>query len=119
MTLTTPIDPREIATLHGVRNRRLLRELTAGMKAEGWHGRPLLVVERANGYLAWTGSHRVNAALAAGLSNVPCYVLPESKLLKHGVDAEWGHVMDYERLEILRQIGDETATLIMWQEGRD
>jgi len=90
------------------------------MRKNGWQGRPLLVIERESKepwYVAWTGSHRIAAAIDAGLDEVPCYVLDES-LLPEEVDAEWGHVQDYERLAILRKTGDETAIRLMDLEGR-
>ena len=116
-SLLTSIDPQEIEPLHGVRDQMLLDNLAAGMKQNGWQGRPLLVIDRESGYLAWTGSHRIAAARAAGLASVPCYALDEQELVKRGFDPEWGHVMDYERLEILKKIGDD-AIHLMWQEGR-
>jgi hypothetical protein len=117
--MITSIDPEEIDPLHEVRNFDLVDELAAAMKENGWEGRPLLLIERSSaGYLAWTGSHRISAARQAGLSAVPCYVIQERQLLDHGFEADRGHVMDHERLEILRKIGDETALHIMWQEGR-
>jgi hypothetical protein len=107
-----------ITPLHKPRSDRHLQDLTTEMKENGWKGRPLLVIERDSDYLAWTGSHRIAAAKQAGFTHVPCYVLPESKLNARGFDAEWGHVEDRERLEILRKVGDETAFHIMWQENR-
>lgn len=112
------LDPNAITPLHEARNRRHADSLAADMKENGWEGRPLLVIKRKSNYLAWTGSHRIAAAREAGLSSVPCYVLQQSKLARHGFDAEWGHVEDHERLKILTTIGDETAIHIMWQEGR-
>ena len=114
------ISPERIKPLHQVRNKRLLAELSADMEENGWQGRPLLVIERESKeprYVAWTGSHRIAAAIEAGLDEVPCYVLDEN-LLPEEVDAEWGHVQDYERLAILRKTGDEAAIHLMWQEGR-
>jgi ParB-like chromosome segregation protein Spo0J len=107
-----------ITPLHEPRLDRLLQELTDDMKENGWRGRPLLVIEHAEDYLAWTGSHRIAAAEIAGLTSIPCYVLPESKLIAHGYDAERGHVEDYERLAILKKVGDEIALHLMWQENR-
>lgn len=107
-----------ITPLHEVRLPHHLRSLAADMKANGWNGRPLLVIEREEDFLAWTGSHRIAAAKLAGLADIPCYVLPESELIALGFDAVHGHVEDYERLEILRKVGDETAIHIMWQENR-
>ena len=117
-SLITSIDPEEIEPLHGVRNHTLLSNLAAAMKQSGWQGRPLLVIDREFGYLAWTGSHRIPAAIEAGLSLVPCYVIHEREFLKRHFHPTIGHVMDYERLQILKKIGDEVAIRIMWQEGR-
>jgi ParB-like chromosome segregation protein Spo0J len=104
--LITSIDPQEIEPLHGVRDQTLLNNLAAEMKQNGWQGRPLLVIDRESGYSAWTGSHRISAAIEAGLSLVPCYVIDERELIDRGFDPAWGHVMDYERLQILKSIGD-------------
>jgi hypothetical protein len=113
----TSIDPKEIEPLHEVRDQAKLDQLTADMKENGWRGTPLLVIERESDYLAWTGTHRLAAAIETGLSSVPCYVLDEQELLKRGFDCDQP-IMDYQRLEILKKIGDEVAIRIMWQEGR-
>jgi len=112
------LSPDSITPLHGVRNQRLVDDLASDMEENGWQGRPLLVVERDSGHLAWTGSHRIAAAQKAGLPTIPCYTIPESMLTRRGFDAEYGHVQDYERLNIIRKCGDETAIHLMWQEGR-
>jgi hypothetical protein len=111
------IDPEEIEPLHGVRNHALFDDLTASMKENGWKGRRLLVIDRESEYLAWTGSHRIAAAREAGLAVVPCYALDEQELLKRGFDCDQP-IMDYQRLEILKKIGDKDAIHLMWQEGR-
>src|SRR5262249_14224980 len=114
----TSIDPEEIEPLHEVRDQAKVDQLTADMKKNGWRGTPLLVIEPKSDYLAWTGTHRLAAATQAGLSSVPCYVIHEQELLKRGFHPVVGHVMDYERLQILKKIGDEVAIRIMWHEGR-
>jgi hypothetical protein len=119
MNTIVDIQPDLIKPLHEARSQRLLTELADDMKENGWQGRPLLVIERASDYLAWTGSHRIAAARKAGLSSVPCHVVKERELIRHGFDAEWGHVDDTDRLKAIRKIGDEIAIHIMWQEGRD
>lgn len=120
-TMNTLVDihPDLIKPLHEARSQRKLKELAANMKESGWRGRPLLVIERESEYLAWTGSHRIAAARKAGLPAVPCHVIQERKLIRHGFDAQWGHVDDADRLKAMRKIGDEVALHIMWQEGRD
>ena len=114
--MITSIDPQEIEPLHEVRNQALLDALTADMKENGWRGRPLLVIERESDYVAWTGSHRMAAAIEAGLALVPCYVIHEDELSKRGFHSTADHVMDYERFEILKAIGDEEAIHLMRQE---
>lgn len=113
------IDPWEIEPLHEPRNKRHLRELVSSMRKDGWVGRPLLCIECADGIVAWTGSHRIEAARVACLSAIPCYVMPESCIATDDVDARTGHVMDYERLKAVVHTGDEDAIRIMWQEGRE
>ena len=114
--MNTSIDPEEITPLHGVRDHDKVDHLVAEMKENGWRGRSLLVIERESDYLAWTGSHRVAAAVKSGLSLVPCYVIHERELLERGFHPVDGHTMDYERRKILKEIGDEAAIHLMWQE---
>lgn len=45
------------------------------MRQHGWVGRPLLGYDDGNGVHMLTGSHRLWAAKAAGLDQVPCYVI--------------------------------------------
>jgi hypothetical protein len=116
---TESIELSTITPLHPGKNERQLKTLAESLAREGWHGRPLLVIEREDDYLAWTGSHRIAAAKLAGFKTVPCYVLQEAQLTEKGFDAEHGQVFDSDRLEILRKVGDETAIHIMWFEGRD
>jgi ParB-like chromosome segregation protein Spo0J len=107
-----------LTPLHEPREIEHVRNLADDMKENGWIGRPLLVIERESDFLAWTGSHRIAAAKLAGLKTIPCYVVQESELTSRGFQAEHGHVMDYERLEILKEVGNEVAIHIMWQENR-
>lgn len=106
----------EITPLHGVTHPKHFHDLAADMEENGWKGRPLLVIERENDYLAWTGSHRLAAAREAGFPSVPCYVIQERKLLSKGFSAEEGHALDYQRLAILREVGDEMGIYLMRQE---
>jgi hypothetical protein len=113
MNTIVHIEPDLIKPLHEIRSQRKLKELAADMKENGWQGRPLLVIERAADYVAWTGSHRIPAAIKAGLASVPCHVVQESELIRHGFEAERGHVDDSDRLKAIRQIGDEVALHLM------
>lgn len=62
--------PVLIEPVHHVRDRAKFRLLRRRMRISGWQGRPLLVEHRR--YLrAWTGSHRLAAAIEAGLDRIP------------------------------------------------
>ena len=79
LTSTTP--PDNIRPAHEVRDHDKFNALVASMLADGWQGRPLLVVDEANeGYQALTGSHRLAAALAAELDIVPIAIVEADDL---------------------------------------
>ena len=111
------IPPQDLNSLHEVREQEVFKELVVSMAENGWQGRPLLVIDCEDKYVAWTGSHRIAAARKVGLLEVPCYVVSERELVRHGV-AEWGHVDDSDRLSVIQKIGDEVALDLMWQEGQ-
>jgi ParB-like chromosome segregation protein Spo0J len=110
------LDPCELEPLHEPNNERFLQTLIEDMQSNGWTDRPLLVIATENGFVAWTGSHRIAAAREAGLSTVPCYVLDESALRPFEVDAKNGHAMDHERLDIMQKLGDPDAISLMQQD---
>ena len=118
MDAISELDPEEIEALDEVTNPAHFDELVADMKENRWRrGLPLLVIECEKGYFAWTGSHPIAAAIEAGLSLVPCYVIHERELIRHGgVNARRGHHSDCDRWEILKKVGDETALHLMWRE---
>ena len=70
------LEPEWLYTLNPLDAAKVAR-LVARMRKHGWQRRPLLVEE---GFFesrhAWTGTHRVEAAIKAGLVTVPCLVLP-------------------------------------------
>lgn len=107
------IGPLDLIPPHAARTPKLLADLVEAMKENGWQGRPLIVVETAGGYQAWTGSHRIAAARRVGLSSVPCYVIRDAGL------AAISPTFDYERLTALRALRDEAAIRLMWLEGRE
>ena len=76
-----------------------------------------MVIECPTRLVAWTGSHRIAASIDAGLEEVPCYVVDEADLKAIDYDADYP-VMDYERLAIIRKLGDDEATHLMWLENR-
>src|SRR5688572_30545940 len=95
------LDPFEIVPLHEPRNAAAVEAMAQDMGENGWTGRPLLVVQSASGFQAWTGSHRIAAAREADLSTVPCYVIQEGVFADSDVDATFGHVDDADRLKAL------------------
>jgi len=105
------LNPRDVEPLHAVRIPSLYTELLGKMKAEGWNGRPLLVIQRENGYQAWTGSHRIAAARELNLQ-IPCYVLPEKPLLEIGKDSVSGHILNWERSALIRTLFPNDADAI-------
>src|SRR5215472_6241730 len=110
------LNPRHVRALHSPRSPYKFVELANQMEENGWTGRPLLVIQRADlSYQAWTGSLRIAAARAAGLETIPCYVIDETQL-PEGIDAQYGE--DSDRLNAIRQTGDDHAIQIMWEEGR-
>lgn len=112
------LGPQEIIPLHGSRGKQQVKTLVGDMDENGMPGRPLLVIERDGTYFAWTGSHRLTAAVEEEFAGVPCYVIPESAIIPYGVTADQGHVEDHERLAIMRMVGDQFAIDLMGQEGR-
>jgi hypothetical protein len=116
--MTENIDIESLTALHEPRQSQHLQNLVDDMEENGWTGRPLLVIQRESDFIAWTGSHRIAAAKLAGFASVPCYVVQESELTSRGFDAKEGHVFDYDRLAILKKVGDEEAFRLMWLENR-
>lgn len=96
------VSPALIFPLHEVRDPAKLVALTESMRRSGWQGRPLLVLLDGDTRLARTGSHRLAAAIAAGLNEVPVIYVDGSTVVASGdhegealveavrfVDQEW------------------------------
>lgn len=71
------VDPCDIRPAHEVRDAAKLSTLTASMAANGWSGRAILAYEYAGSVCALTGSHRIAAARAAELAEVPALVISD------------------------------------------
>ena len=119
------ISPKSIRPLHEVRDEAKFAALVDSMETSGWVGRPLLVVDEGGGdYVALTGSHRLSAALEAGLSEVPCVVVQQCERLTveavlGGVDVCLDGVRlseDEERLVAMEALGHELAVSLMHEE---
>lgn len=125
---TEDVAVSRIIPLHEVRDAAKLKALTASLEANGWQGRPLLVVDDGCGnYFALTGSHRYAAAEAVGLETVPCVVLsPEGPVfVNYRNDVVEQHpaiedgvrlVDDEERLAAFRRYGMDVAASLVADE---
>lgn len=80
---------------HEVTDASKLAAIIGGLEAEGWTGRPLLLVEECDedgnlleSYTALTGSHRIAAVQSLyreGVSlEIPCYAVPGTLLAENG-----------------------------------
>jgi len=118
----------DIRPLHEVRNKTKLKALTEKIAEHGWQGGPILVEEVLDrGYRAWTGTHRLAAAKAAGLDTVPVVLVDVEKVweelrmreldfgkIKDGlVDATYD---DEDRYKLLEAAGDDRAAALMHNE---
>lgn len=111
----------ELRAVNGPQDAARIADLAASMAREGWRGAELLVEENPRG-MSWAGSHRIQAALAAGIEEVPALVLTASELdtafraaghdrLSHGYQS-WrdyathlGDGGDDGRIALLREVG--------------
>jgi hypothetical protein len=100
---------------HEVTDAEKLAALIAGMEADGWQGRPLLLLEVGDAYQAITGSHRIAAAKAIGLEEVPAIIINSEAFYGAGYEPTdmWD---DDVRLSILKEIGDTAAAELMQAE---
>lgn len=125
---TEDVAVSRIIPLHEVRDAAKMEALTASMEANGWQGRPLLVVADGCGnYFGLTGSHRYAAASEAGLEMAPCVVLPadgpvfvnfRNDVVEQHPTIEDGVrlVDDEERLAAFRRHGMDIAAAMMADE---
>jgi hypothetical protein len=69
--------PENIIPYHEVRDEKKVRWLARNMQTNGWVGRPIIAVgnEAQGDCRALTATHRIAAAIVAGLQDVPVYWL--------------------------------------------
>lgn len=73
---TVWISPRLIVPHHEATDHAKLSTLMRSMHEHGWIGRPIVAHPcDAGRYQAWSASHRLAAALQAGLALVPVFVV--------------------------------------------
>jgi len=115
------LNPLAIEPLHEIRDPEKLFRLQRSMCFDGWQGRPLLVMVYDRRLQALTGTHRLEAAILAGLDTIPVLLfnpLFDEELLEHAclmIDLEERLLEgnDYDRLECLEQFGFFEAAQLM------
>jgi hypothetical protein len=115
------VPPHRIEPPHGVRRPKHFESLVRSFQRHGWRGRPVLVETIGrDGWLGWTSSHRLPAAIQAGVKLVPIVVLDKAAYVRvHGRPkrsflSETSE--DEERLGRLIECGDERAARLMARE---
>ncbi len=103
-TTTETMDPRNVRPAHEVRDADKLRALTAAMEADGWQGRAILAYRYTGRVCALTGSHRLAAAVAAGVEEIPVLVI-EDEAVEDGEYADSGNSSG----DVLRGLADLTT----------
>lgn len=98
---------------HDTRDADKLSILIAGMIADGWVGRPVLVIDGVNDlHRALTGSHRVAAAQAADIA-VPVLMIAQDELTEEIVEELDYANDDYDVERVLREYGLVNAADLM------
>ena len=96
---------------HEVNDAAKVAAIAADLEVNGWTGRPLLVLQVGDYYKALTGTHRLAAAKAAGLEDVPVVeVDAEAFYADHDLSDIWD---DEVTLGILEEIEDSAAADLM------
>lgn len=110
-----------ITPRHEVRDVAHRDAIAASMSEDGWIGRPLVVVDSGDGYLALTGSHRLAAARLAGLDEVPVLVavLPDGAEVRgEDIRVRGCRLTDQEELlEMLRESDPDAAAVMAEEPG--
>lgn len=120
------LSPDQIKPLHDVRNQEKHAELVARLKKDGWVGRPILVEESNGRYYAWSGTHRLAAATAAGI-DVPVAFIDSDKVRTYLEENNYpmdvvqsalvdATIDDDDRYKLLLEAGDYTGASMMNEE---
>jgi ParB-like chromosome segregation protein Spo0J len=111
MTYET-VSANQVTPPHGVRDEAKLQTIIASMESDGWSGRPVMVFDDAEGqYKALTGSHRIAAAIAAGMP-IPVAIISDEDCA--AIIDDWeGANDDYDREQVLRDAGLVDAADLM------
>jgi hypothetical protein len=112
-------DLESILARHDVRDPEKVTALATSMRENGWQGRPALVVSKDGVQVAWTATHRLEAARQAGLAakDVPMVHVDGAALERAGYDLdELTNAGKKERIAALRASGQEEAARLLEDE---
>lgn len=103
---------------HGIEAPEKVDEIAQSMARVGWQGRPALVIRRGDGPpLAWTATHRLEAARLAGLdyaTQVPKVEVDAAALEAKGYNIDQLSTLGKKkRIEALRLAGQEDAANLL------
>ena len=121
-TETLRLDPSALRAAHRPTNDAHLDALVASMSREGWTGRPVLAFAGGEGdaVRALTASHRLAAAVAAGLDAVPVLVLTvDSEGLYGDLEDALRGSLDLASLTTILSDHDAPADAIALSEAED
>jgi hypothetical protein len=112
------ISPRDIRPAHEVRDADKLAALAAAMDAAGWDGRAILAYDYCGAICAVTGSHRIAAARAADLEEIPVLVMSDEMVTIDGEEMSSSDVLrattDLTTLvDVLAMIGADDDALAL------
>jgi hypothetical protein len=116
------VSTTSVYPLHSVYDKYKYTKLVEDMDSHGWIGRPILVEPFGDGFAAWTGSHRLAAARAAGLSSIPVVIIDVETLLENEGEPPDGKPFsslatdDESRFDMLVRNGLIDAAQLMGQE---
>jgi ParB-like chromosome segregation protein Spo0J len=111
----------QIEPLHEVRDEEKYEKLKKNMKFRGWHGLPLIVLDRHNEYKAINGSHRLAAAANCnrqvfGEIEIPVIILDEDELcnyIENETEYTFDDIFDQDLSKYILQGFNEEAAKVM------
>jgi len=112
---TTIAKIKQIVPLHEVRDEEKLNNLIQSMEETGWCGRPLVVIDCGNEYRALTGSHRIAAAIKAGLAEIPIACIEYGTMFED-YDMTSDDLRDPEQIKKLLEEYDEEAAELYYDD---
>lgn len=102
-------------TLHEIRDTEKLQAIVSSMSVNGWVGRPVLVLDCGDHYEAFTGSHRIHAAIATETMIEALIIEDEDWNFDAQDDMDMAND-DHERMAVLQAYGLKKAAELMQQE---